>query len=101
MFEDKSKITLATVKSMIRKNPNLYIKVGSKFDGMVDMVTTVKDSFTPIGRTDNNSDRTLGIKGAWFVGSSCDHFTPYNDNGFDGVSVYNCCGEFVLAVKVA
>lgn len=100
MFEDKSKITLATVKSMIRKNPNLYIKVGSKFDGMVDMVTTVKDSFAPIERTDN-SDRTLGIMGAWFVGGSRDSFYSYSDNQFDGVRVYNCCGEFVLAVKVA
>ena len=100
MFEDKNKITLATVKSMIKKNPNLYIKVGSKFDGMVDMVTTVKDSFNPIDRTDN-SDRTLGIMGAWFVGSSSDHFSPYNHDGFDGVRVYNSCREFVLAVKVA
>ena len=100
MFEDKSKITLATVKSMIRKNPNLYIKVGSKFDGMVDMVTDVKDSFTPIERTDN-SDRTLGIMGAWFVGGSRDSFYSYSDKHFDGVRVYNCCGEFVLAVKVA
>lgn len=100
MFEDKRKITLATVKSMIRKNPNLYIKVGSKFDGMVDMVTTVKDSFTPIDRTDN-SDITLGIMGAWFVGGSRDSFYPYSDNHFDGVEVVNCCGKFTLAVKVA
>lgn len=99
MFENK-KITLATVKSMIKKNPNLHIKVGSKFDGMVDMVTDVADSFTPIERTDN-SDRTLGIMGAWFVGGSNDSFYSYSDNHFDGVEVVNCCGKFVLAVKVA
>ena len=32
------KITLATIKSFIRKNPNLYIKSTSRFDGMYDCV---------------------------------------------------------------
>lgn len=100
MFEDK-KITLATVKSFVRKNPNMYIKVGSKFDGMIDCVRNVDDDFSPIENTDLNVNRTLGINGAWFVGGSRDYFQSYKHNGFDGVRVYNCCGDFVLAVKVA
>jgi hypothetical protein len=100
MFEDKNKITLATVKSFIRKNPNMYIKVGSKFDGMTDCVQAVEDSFNPIEPTDTLHDRTLGIAGAWFVGSSRDSISSYRDNHFDGVRVYNCCGEFYLVVKV-
>jgi hypothetical protein len=99
MFEDK-KITLATVKSFIRKNPNMYIKVGSEFDGMTDCVQAVEDSFNPIEPTDTLHDRTLGIAGAWVVGSSRDYFTPFNNGIFDGVRVYNCCGEFYLVVKV-
>jgi hypothetical protein len=100
MFEDKNKITLATVKSFIRKNPNMYIKVGSEFDGMTDCVRSVEDSFTPVQRADDLNDRNLGIVGAWFVGGSRDSIYPYRDNHFDGVRVYNCCGEFYLAVKV-
>jgi hypothetical protein len=46
------------------------------------------------------NDRNLGIVGAWFVGGSRDSIYPYRDNHFDGVRVYNCCGEFYLAVKV-
>lgn len=96
------KITLATVKSFVRKNAgSLHIKVRSQFDGMVDGVRPLDDSkFRPVdaAAVDTDNSQTLGIAGAWFVRDSQDYFTPYSKNGFVGYEVYNCCGEFVLAV---
>ena len=60
--------TLATIKSYIRKNPNLYISTKSSFDGMVDCVMPCDDqTFTPIQTTVRHHQNTLGIQGAWFV----------------------------------
>ena len=94
------KITLATIKSFIRKNNNnLYINVKSRFDGMHDCCMPQNDVFVEVRKTDSHLDRTLGIQGAWFVGSSRDYFYPYNKNGFIGYQISNCCGRFVLVVK--
>lgn len=94
------KITLATVKSLINKNAeNLYIKLESKFNGMTDGIDFVKDCFTKTESTSSNIKNTLGINGAWFVGSSNDYFTSFENNNFIGVEIYNCCGSFILAIK--
>lgn len=93
------KITLATVKSFVKKNRNgLYIRVGSRFDGMNDCVMPVNGGFSP-AKESGNTENTLGIAGAWFVRDSRDWFTPYDDGTFTGYEVSNCCGNFILAIK--
>jgi hypothetical protein len=93
-------ITRATVKSFIKKNKeNLFINVTSSFDGMVDGCMPQKGGFVKAKEDTHNIENTLGINGAWFVGSSRDYFTAYDKNGFEGIEVYNSCGCFTLAVK--
>jgi hypothetical protein len=94
-----AKVTLRTIKSFINKNRNnLYIMNKSDFNGMVDCVMPSEDkSFRKAEEGDR--DNELGIKGAWFVGSSRDYFEEYNFGEFKGYEVSNCCGNFVLAVK--
>lgn len=99
-----SKITLATVKSFVRKNgPALHILKKSRFDGMTDGCESTGDrEFSPVLKSDLDCDKhTLGIAGAWFVGSSRDYFTPFEKDGFKGFEVYNCCGHFTLAIRAA
>jgi hypothetical protein len=96
------KITLTTVKSFIRKNPNLYINCKSRFDGMVDCVMPCDNQgFEPVELSDRNSSNTLGIEGAWFVLGGGDRFYPHEDDNFEGIEVYNCCGSFILATRKA
>ena len=94
------KITRSTVKSFIKNNAaNLYIDVRSSFNGMIDGQEWNKDhSFVKAERTDDHADNTLGVKGAWFVGSSRDYFQAYDDGTFHGIAVSNCCGFFTIAV---
>jgi len=92
------KITLATVKSFIRKNEgNLLINVKSSFDGMTDCCEPVSGGFQKAEKDHDCADHSLGIQGAWFVKSSRDYFKPYSDNEFQGIEVSNCCGHFILA----
>jgi len=87
------KITRATIKSFIKKHESrLYIKVNSRFDGMVDCVMPTEDHFHRVEKTDFQE-----IRGAWFVGQSRDGFSPYEDANFKGYEVYNCTGSFLLA----
>lgn len=93
------KITLATIKSFVRKSANLHISEKSRFDGMVDCVMpTENNGFTPVIASDKHQQYTLGIQGAWFVLGGGDRFSAYEDEKFVGYSVYNCCGSFLLAV---
>jgi hypothetical protein len=96
------KITLSTVKSFIRKNSeNLFINVNASFDGMQDCVTSVNGGFT-IAKADDrewNKRNTLGVSGAWFVGSSRDYFSAYETESMTGIEVWNCCGKFILAIN--
>ena len=96
----QKKITKATVKSFIRKNrQNLLIDVKSRFDGMVDCVMPVEGAFITCKQTERYLENTYGIEFAWFVGSGDDKFEAYEENGFKGYKVYNCCGSFILAIK--
>lgn len=102
------KVTLTTIKSFIRNNADkLLIKQKSSFDGMVDMVTESKDHFRKVDASKINfaknsygstQDHTYGIPGAWFIEQSRDYFTPYETSEMIGYNVYNCCGEFYLAI---
>lgn len=99
------KITLATVKKFIRTHmgTDLQISVRSSFSGMTDCVESTSDrGFTPALTPDEgqNHSNKCGVQGAWFVFGSRDSFTEYNEGGYTGVRVYNCCGSFVLAVRV-
>ncbi len=102
MFQGK-KITLATVKSFVKKNlDNLYIRNDSDFDGMQDCVVSSNNSSFKATKADEREHcfkNTLGISGAWFVGSSRDYFDSFDNGEYAGVEVYNSCGSFVLAVK--
>ena len=92
----KKKITLATVKSFIRKNSDrLFAKTCSRFDGMTDCVQRVEgDIFTPI-----SAENALGIRGVYIVGNSRDHFSSFENESFIGFEIYNCCGSGILAIS--
>jgi hypothetical protein len=93
------KVTLSTIKSFLKKNEGqILIKVDSKFDSMTDCVERVNDGFTFAKKHNGvNSNYTLGLDGAWFVGSSRDYFKVYEDEKFQGFYIYNCCGSFTIA----
>jgi hypothetical protein len=94
------KITLATVRSFIKKNSeNLFINVKSSFDGMTDCCESRNDGFTKAIATDEHREHQLGVSGAWFVGCSRDYFDAYEDATFTGIKVFNSCGSFILAIK--
>lgn len=97
------KITLATIKSFIareQKNDNLYISNRSSFDGMVDCVMPSQNrEFRKASIGTGQFKNDLGVRGAWFVGSSRDYFTAYADDSFIGYEVSNACGDFIIAMK--
>ena len=97
------KITRATFKSFVKKNRNnLLINCKSRFDGMTDCVEHSRDSkFEEVKDTELKfqNDYNLGVNGIWLVGSSRDYFTAYEDEFFVGISVSNCCGSFVIAIR--
>ena len=98
----KANPTMTTIKSFIRKNPALYIKNLSNFDGMVDCVMPCNDQgFRPVSAPEQgyNHENKLGIRGAWFVFGGRDRVYDYSEAGFQGYEVYNSCGNFVLAIK--
>ncbi len=98
---NNKKITLATVKSFIKKNSeSIYVKLDSSFDGMIDGLNWNKDASFIKSEIDlHHPKHTLGIKGAWFVGSSRDYFYNFENENFLGIKVSNSCGQFYLAIK--
>ena len=105
------KITVATVKSFIKKNrAALLVRVKSSFDGMQDMVDTCDDQrfkpaqcveyyctethkYIPVAAENKHS---MGIMGVWFCGRDmCNAFETETVRGFE---VYNCCGNWFVAV---
>ena len=96
----KRKTTIATIKSFIRKNHGkIYIQFRSSFDGMQDCVVSCKSDFELATYSTINEKYTLGVEGAWFVGSSRDYFDDYQDETYIGYKVMNACGSFILAVR--
>jgi hypothetical protein len=96
------KITLTTLKSFIRKNENqLFLKIKSKFNGMVDGVDEVEDTFRQV-QVDKKSKNisTLGIQGIFVDNNSKNYFTKFENNNFEGIEFDNCCGRFILATKI-
>ena len=96
------KITMATLKSFVKKNSNdLHINLQSAFSGYTDCVESVGNTFqkTSVKTSDVNYKHTLGVDGAWFVGSSRDYLNAFENDSFIGIEVYNSCGCFILAVS--
>lgn len=89
------KITLATLKSFIRKNKsNLKIQFLTHFDGMTDCVTTaINTDIHPIRKTDFELKHTLGIEGVWI--SLSKNYIEAVPNGYN---VSNSCGSFNLTI---
>ena len=102
MNKQEKKITLATIKSFVRKNRDkLWISNGSHFDGMVDCVMPCSKTWRKAEQTDRFLDNNLAIAGAWFVLRGGDWYSADDSDGFVGYHISNCCGDFNLAVKVA
>lgn len=96
------KITKATFKSFVKKNrENLLIKTKSSFDGMTDGIERFKDNgfSKAVEAYRVHEEHNLGIQGIWLVNGSRDYFEAYNKDGFVGIEVSNCCGNFVVAIK--
>lgn len=95
------RITRATIKSFINKNKDrLVIKLHSNFDGMVDCVMPVNDTFRPAQPTSGMPAYTLGIEGVWLVSGSNNYFSLVDDGKYFGYHVSNSCGSFTIAVEV-
>jgi hypothetical protein len=94
------KITMATVKSFVRKNASkgIFVNVKSSFDGMTDVVREERNGFSVASKDDSCAENTLGLCGVWLVGSSRDMFSAYEDDKFIGIEYYNCCGNGVIAI---
>lgn len=94
-----AKITLATLKSFIKKNAGkVFIDVGSKFDSMTDCCQICDDGFVKATDTNLHLEHTLGIQGAWVVRGSRDYLYAYEDDHYVGIKVSNACGSFVVAI---
>lgn len=95
-----SKITKATFKSFLKKNSGkVFLKVTSHFDGQIDCVTSVEDSFSELLKTDRPFENNLGYQGVWLVHSSGNYFRPYQEENMTGIYCSNCCGSFIVAIK--
>ena len=94
------KITMATVKSFIKKNADgLFLKKINSYDGMCDGVNDRSaHSFMKVTLNSHSHANQLGIEGAWFTPGG-NLLTEYNDGVFKGFDVYNCCGHFIIATK--
>lgn len=96
-MEKEKRITLATIKAFIKKNKGqLYIQVTSELDSMTDGLRFNSEGFKKAEQGDMENE--LGVKGAWFVGFSRDHFRKFESVCFIGYRVSNSCGSFNLAV---
>lgn len=95
-----NKVTIATLKSFIRKNKGkIYANFHISFDGMTDGLESIHNGWNPAQETIGHNKHTLGIRGVWVVGRSKDYCTKYSDDKFDGIEVSNSCGNFTLGVK--
>lgn len=100
MNNTAKKITRATFKSFIKNNAdNLFVLEQSRFDGMVDCVTSVQCAPVKVEPAKINFEisHDFGINGVWLVGGSRDYFYAYEDEMFRGFRVSNSCGAYIVA----
>jgi hypothetical protein len=86
------KITMATLKSFIRKSESLFVLTISSFDGMTDCVEQNNNQKLLAVSKEN----AIGIQGVWCVGSSRDWFSFYETETHYGIKVSNSCGCGIL-----
>ncbi len=101
-LKDTKKITLATLKAFAKRNAKkLFVRGDSDFSGMSDMVEFDRNAkFKPTTfEPDNDGYYTTGIQGVYTVGGSRNSLSLFDEDGFFGIRVYNCCGSSVLAIK--
>ena len=105
----QKKLTVASVKSFIRKNREyLLVETKSHFDGMQDMVAECEGGFceaTARSYYDRETGKevevskdcknTLGIRGVWFCGR--DWVSRFETELVEGFEVSNCCGTWRVA----
>ena len=97
-----SRITKTTFKSFLRRNfeQGVYVKVLSHFNGCTDGVEDVRDEFRKIKAIDFEK-RNFGVSGISLVGGPRgDYFKSYDRDGWQGIRCDNCCGAFVVAMRV-
>ncbi len=93
------KITIATVKSFIKKNTeSLFINVKSRFDGMTDGIEDRNGGFQKIRKATQFHERTMGYDGINFTSSTKNWCEHYEDDLYKGFRVDNCCGCFIVAI---
>ena len=98
------KITLATLKSFVKKNAGkILVMHESYFDGMIDGTSYVKNpEFIPAQATDRDPRYTLGIAGVYVIPyGSRNSFSAFESEKYTGIHVYNACGSFTLAIEKA
>lgn len=102
MKTTNKKITMATVKSFVKKNINeLHVKCCSRFDGMTDCVEKNTDAaYKKVDpeKLDFNKP-SFGFDGFWTVGCSRDYIKQITENNFTGFEVSNSCGRSIIAIK--
>ena len=86
------KITMATLKSFIRKSESLFVLTESSFDGMTDCVEKNNNQKLLAVSKEN----AIGHRGVWCVGQSRDYMKYVETNTMIGIEVYNCCGCGIL-----
>lgn len=97
-----SKITLATIKSFIKKNQNgLFIKHLEQ-KSFTDSLVAIKDDFRKVEVKFNDNDMSFGVPSAHFsrYGSRYQYLTAYSDNNFWGYKICNSVGSFIIAVSL-
>ncbi len=86
------KITMATLKSFIKKADKLFVQELSSFDGMTDCVMPSQNkNFIEVSKDD-----AIGHKGVYCVGGSRDWLTFIESEKMYGIEVSNCCGNGIL-----
>lgn len=100
------KITLATVKSFVKKNESkLLVQVKSSFNGMIDGCDDSRNcdftQVTEIRWPRPGYTSSMSIDGNSLLGSggSGNLFKVYEDDNFIGFDIYNCCGWFIIATQ--
>jgi hypothetical protein len=86
------KVTMATLKSFIKKSDKLFAENLSSFDGMTDCVELTKNSKL----IEVSKENAIGHSGVWCVGQSRDYMKYVETTTMIGIEVYNCCGCGIL-----
>jgi len=82
------KITMATLKSFIKKSNELFVETVSSFDGMTDGISyNKKRSLIKVSK-----ENAIGHQGVWCVGGGRDSLEFVETDTHFGIEVYNSCG---------